>query len=101
MSMEFYKKYAIVLIAIVATVFLVLYVHVIQIWGMDTRELRQVYLGLALSELLLYIGWSIITAYAAVFYSLKNNVEARWKKVGLLCLCASAPWIVGYLINLA
>lgn len=77
MNTEFYKKYAIASIAVVVTVFLVLYVHVIQIWGMDTRELRHVYLGLALTELLLYIGWSIITAYAAVFYSLKSNVEAR------------------------
>jgi len=36
-----------------------------------------------------------------VFYSLKSNIEARWKKVGLLCLCAIAPWLVGYLMNLA
>ena len=101
MSRVFMQKNAMPLIAIIGTVAVIVYGQLILSWGMSSSEMREVYLGLALTELLIYIGWSIVTAYAAVFYSLKSNIEARWKKVGLLCLCASAPWIAGYLINLA
>ncbi|MAD54654.1 MULTISPECIES: hypothetical protein [unclassified Idiomarina] len=101
MSRVFMQKNAMPLIAIIGTVAVIVYGQLILSWGMSSSEMREVYLGLALTELLIYIGWSIVTAYAAVFYSLKSNIEARWKKVGLLCLCAIAPWLVGYLVNLA
>ena len=101
MSRVFMQKNAMPLIAIIGTVAVIVYGQLILSWGMSSSEMREVYLGLALTELLIYIGWSIVTAYAAVFYSLKSNIEARWKKVGLLCLCAIVPWLVGYLVNLA
>ena len=84
MSRVFMQKNAMPLIAIIGTVAVIVYGQLILSWGMSSSEMREVYLGLALTELLIYIGWSIVTAYAAVFYSLKSNIEARWKKVGLL-----------------